>query len=157
MESRLGFASKCSKELRTALIFSLGCILFPFQESSLGFAEFAWFWMVSFSLFLINCISVSEWEWSEDEKRGCLSWLQSKPVLLKNLTRGKYAFALLVGLSLLIDGMESGLLTFALCVSTFVILIDSFLSDNQEKREAIDLGYWVLPLALVGFEYVLGI
>ena len=30
--------------------------------------------------------------------------------------------------------------------SLSVFLIDSFLSDNQEKREAIDLGYWVLPL-----------
>lgn len=157
MESRLGFASKCSKEFRTAFIFSLGCILFPFSESSLGFAEFAWFWLVSFSLFLINCVCVSEWEWSEDKKRGCLSWLQSKPVLLKNLSKGKYAFALLAGVGLLIDGLDRSLLTYALCVSAFVILIDSFLSDNQEKREAIDLGYWVLPLALVGFEYVLRI
>ena len=157
MESRIGFASKCSKEFRTAFIFSLGCILFPFQESSLGFAEFAWFWLFSFSLFLINCICVSEWEWSEDEKRGCLTWLQSKPVLLKTLANGKYLLALLAGIGILIDGLERSLFIYAFFVSVFVILIDSCLSDNQDKREAIDLGYWVLPFAMVGFEYVLRI
>ena len=78
-------------------------------------------------------------------------------MLLKNLSKGKYAFALLAGVGLLIDGLDRSLLTYTLCVSAFVILIDSFLSENKEKREAIDFGYWVLPLALVGFEYVLGI
>ena len=44
-----------------------------------------------------------------------------------------------------------------LWVTLFVISLDFFLSDEQDKRGVIDLGYWILPFILLGTEYVHGI
>ena len=156
-EARFGFASSCTKEFRTACILSLGCLFFPFYESALGFQELLWCWVLPFCLFLINCLSVSKWEWFEDKKRNRLSWLQKRPGCLKTLVMGKYPFAVVVGILLLIHGLEINLFMHALCVTSFVIFLDFFLSDEQDKREAIDLGYWIIPLTLIGIEDVLGL
>ena len=153
-EARFGFASSWTKEFRTACIFSLGCLFFPFYETDLGFQELSWCWVLTFCLFLINCVSVSKWEWFEDEKRNRLSWLQMRPGYLKALAMGKYPFAMFVGTLLLMNGLEINLFMHALCVTIFVIFLDFYLSDDQYKREAIDLGYWIIPLALIGIEDV---
>ena len=156
-EARFGFASSWTKEFRTACILLLGCLFFPFYETDLGFQELSWCWVLPFCLFLINCLSVSKWEWVEDEKRNRLSWLQMRPGYLKALSMGKYPFAVIVGILLLVDGFEINLFMHALCVTTFVIFLDFFLPDDQDKREAIDLGYWIIPLALIGIEDALGL
>ncbi len=156
-ETRFGFASRCSKELRTALILSLGCLFFPAYESSRAWGELSLCWILLFVLFFINCISVSKWEWFKDEKRGSLSCLQKKPEFLKALAMGKYPFALITLIVILINGAEPNLILHALWITLFVISLDFFLMDEEDKRGMIDLGYWIVPLALLGTEYVYGI
>lgn len=156
-ETRFGFASPCTKEFRTAFILSLGCLFFPAYESSRAFGELSLCWILLFGLFFINCISVSKWEWFKDEKRGNLSSLQKKPEFLKVLAIGKYPFALIILIVIQRNGAEPNLSIHVLWVTLFVISLDFFLSDEEDKRGMIDLGYWVLPLTLLGAEYVHGI
>ena len=156
-ETRFGFASRCTKELRTALILSLGCMFFPAYESSRAWGELSLCWILLFVLFFINCISVSKWEWFKDEKRGSLSCLQKNPEFLKALAMGKYPFALIILIVILINGAEPNLILHALWITLFVISLDFFLMDEEDKRGMIDLGYWIVPLALLGTEYVYGI
>jgi hypothetical protein len=99
---------------------------------------------------------VSKWEWFKDEKRGSLSSLQKKPQFLKTLAMGKYPFALIIFVFVLKNRMEINISMYVLWVALFVISLDFFLSDEEKKREAIDLGYWILPLTLVGIEHVNG-
>ena len=155
-EDSLGFASSCTKEFRTACILSLGCLFFPYYETDLGFQELLWCWLILFCLFLINCLCVSKWEWFEDERRNRLSWLQKRPAFLNTLAMGKYPFAVVVVILFLMDGLEINLFMHALSVTSFVIFLDLFSSDEQDKRELIDLGYWVIPLLLIGIEDVFG-
>ena len=156
-EARFGFASSCTKEFRTACILSLGCLFFPFYETDLGFQELLCCWLILFCLFLINCLCVSKWEWFEDESRNRLSWLQKRPECLKKLAMGKYPFAVVVVILFLMDGLDINLFMHALSVTSFVLFLDFFSSDEQGKREAIDLGYWIIPLTLIGIEDVLGL
>jgi hypothetical protein len=156
-ESRFGFASPCTKEFRTAFILSLGCLFFPAYESSRDWGELSLCGILLFGLFFINCISVSKWEWFKDEKRGSLSSLQKKPEFLKTLAIGKYPFALILLIFILKNGAEPNLSIHVLWVTLFVISLDFFLSDEQDKRGVIDLGYWILPFILLGTEYVHGI
>ena len=156
LETRFGFASLCTKELRTAFILSLGCLFFPAYESSRALEELSLCWVLLFGLFFINCISVSKWEWFKDDKRGSLSSLQKKPQFLKTLAMGKYPFALIIFVFVLKNGMEINISMYVLWIALFVISLDFFLSDEEKKREAIDLGYWILPLTLVGIEHVNG-
>ena len=69
---------------------------------------------------------------------------------------GKYPFAVVVVILFLMDGLEINLFMHALSVTSFVIFLDLFSSDEQDKRELIDLGYWVIPLLLIGIEDVFG-
>ena len=100
---------------------------------------------------------MSKWEWFKDEKRGSLSCLQKKPEFLKALAMGKYPFALVILIVILINGAEPNLILHALWITLFVISLDFFLMDEEDKRGMIDLGYWIVPLALLGTEYVYGI
>jgi len=100
---------------------------------------------------------VSKWEWFKDEKRGSLSCLQKKPQFLKALAIGKYPFALIILFVILINGTQPNLCMHVLWVTLFVISLDFFLMDEEGKRGVIDLGYWILPLTLLGIEYVRGI
>ena len=153
-ESRYGFASKCAKEFRTASIFSLGCVFFPFYETPLEGRELLSYWLVPFVLFLINCLCVSQWEWREDEKRENLSWLQKRPEFLRTLIWAKYPCVVLCGLIACRYGMAGNLFMHAFCILSSVILIDRLLAGNQGKREVIDWIYWLLPLTLLGMENV---
>jgi hypothetical protein len=157
VETLFGFASPCTKEFRTAFILSLGCLFFPAYESSRAWGELSLCWILLFILFFINCISVSKWEWFKDEKRGSLSCLQKKPEFLKALAIGKYPFALIILIVILRNGAEPNLSMHVLSVTLFVISLDFFLLDEEDKRGVIDLGYWILPLTLLGAEYVCGI
>ena len=51
--------------------------------------------------------------------------------------------------------LEIFLLIHALTILAFVLWLEeiSFLAED-DKRKAIDLGYWILPLFLLGLQYV---
>ena len=83
--------------------------------------------------------------------------MQKKPEFLKTLAIGKYPFALILLIFILKNGAEPNLSIHVLWVTLFVISLDFFLSDEQDKRGVIDLGYWILPFILLGTEYVHGI
>ena len=70
---------------------------------------------------------------------------------------GKYPFAVVVVILFLMDFLDITLFIHALPVTSFVLFLDFFSSDEQGKREAIDLGYWIIPLTLIGIEDVLGL
>ena len=156
-EARLGFASPCAKEIRTAGILSLGCCFFPAYETTIGLDQVACHWAVLFSLFLVNCLAVSRWDWPEDEKRGRLSFFQQSPKMLGLSVWVKYSLAVLFGLVILARGVEANLWMHALWACVFVISLDFLPLEEQHKREAIDLGYWILPLCLIGLGNVVGI
>ena len=157
MESRKGAFLPFPKEVRTACILSLGCVLFPACLSKDAFPEILFFTVLLFLAFFMNCLYVSKWEWIEDKKRNRLSWLQKRPGYLKTLAMVKYPLAVIVGILLLLVGLEINLFMHAFCVTLFVIFLDFFLSEDQDKREAIDLGYCIIPLTLLGIEDVLGL
>lgn len=154
LENSLGSSSLFSKEYRTSFILSLGCLFFPAYESSGPLIELMLCWLVLFFLFFINCLSVSKWEWVKDEARASLSSLQKKPELLKAFSSLKYLIALILLIVVLRDGGGLSISMHMLWVISFVILLDFFCSSADGKRELIDLGYWFLPLTLLGIEYV---
>jgi len=156
-ESHSGIPSPIFKELRTAGIFALGCFFFPAYESSPEAAKSSMTIVVLFYLLFINCLSVSRWELAKDDRRGSLSFLQRTPKLLTAFSQTKYFVALALVL-VLATGMniflETFLLAHALTIVVFVLLLDeiSFL-DEDNKRKAIDQGYWILPLLLLSLDH----
>ncbi len=157
-ESRTGIPSPVFKELRTAAIFALGCFFFPAYESYSDVSKSSMTLFVVFYLLFINCLSVSRWELANDERNGSVTFLQRSPKLLTALSRTTFFALLALGL-VLVAGigitLEIFLLTHALTILVFVLWLDGVSSlDQDDKRKAIDLGYWILPLFLSGMEYV---
>ena len=157
-ESRTGSPFPVFKELRTAAIFALGCFFFPAYESFPGVSQSSMTLAVVFYLLFINCLSTSRWELVNDDRNGSLSFLQRSPKLLSTLSGTPFFAVLVLGL-ILVSGigicLEIFLLTHALTILVFVLWLEevSFLAED-DKRKAIDLGYWILPLFLSGFEHV---
>ena len=157
-ESRTGMPFPVFKELRTAAIFALGCFFFPAYESFQDVSKSSMTLAVVFYLLFINCLSTSRWELVNDDRNGSLSFLQRSPKLLTALSGTTFFAVLALGL-ILVSGigicLEIFLLTHALTILVFVLWLDevSFLAED-DKRKAIDLGYWILPLFLTGLEHV---
>ena len=157
-ESCTGMPSPVFKELRTAAIFALGCFFFPAYESFQDVSKSSMTLAVVFYLLFINCLSTSRWELVNDERSGSLSFLQRSPRLLAVLS-GTTFFAVLILAVVLVFGLgmylEIFLLIHALTILAFVLWLEeiSFLAED-DKRKAIDLGYWILPLFLLGLQYV---
>ena len=157
-ENRTGIPSPLFKEFRTASIFTMGLFFFPAFESSWDFTKFSITLSLVFYPIFINCLSVSRWEYANDQRNGSLSFLQKSPKLLAFFlkTSSFVAFALsLILLSGCFGYRQNFLLILVLSILVFVFLLEeiSFLVED-DKRKAIDFGYWFIPIFLSGFEYV---
>ena len=154
MESRKGAFLPCPKEVRTACILSLGCVLFPACLSKDAFPEILFFTVLLFLAFFMNCLYVSKWELHKDRDRGRLSCLQTKENLMKWLPRVScFAFLVLVMVALG-RGMMPHLIPQVFLVFLFVATLENLVKDDDHKRQAVDQGYWILPLALLGIVHV---
>ena len=154
LESRKGVFLPCPKEVRTACILSLGCVLFPACLSKDAFPEILFFTVLLFLAFFMNCLYVSKWELHKDRDRGRLSCLQTKENLMKWLPRVSWFAFLLLVMVALGQGMMPHLVPQVFLVFLFVATLERLVKDDDHKRQAVDQGYWILPLALLGIVHV---
>ena len=148
-EMNLGKASYLFKELRTALILALGCVLFPIFERSMDTSGIAVFFFSLTYIFLLNCLFVSRWEQSKDRKRGRLSIIQQNPRLLEFLLSSKNIFSFFFFFLWLTNSHAINFFAFVFLVVVFVITLDFLTFREDEKRQLIDHVYWLVPLLLV--------
>ena len=154
MESRKGVFLSCPKEVRTACILSLGCVFFPAYLSTNAFPEILLFTNLLFLAFFMNCLYVSKWELHKDRDRGRLSFLQKKIKLMKWLPRVSCFAVLVLVLIALAQGMVPHLIPHVFLVLLFVATLERLVKDDDHKRLAVDQGYWILPLVLLGIGHV---
>jgi len=147
-EMKLGKPSYLVKELRTALILALGCMLFPILERSMDTSGIAVYFFSLTYIFLLNCLFISRWEQSKDRKRGRLSIIQQNSRLLELLLSSKNIFSLFFCCLWLKNDHMINFFAFVFVVVVFVITLDFLTIGEDEKRQLIDLGYWLVPLLL---------
>ena len=54
----------------------------------------------------------------------------------------------------LAQGMVPHLIPHVFLVLLFVATLERLVKDDDHKRQAVDQGYWILPLALLGIVHV---
>lgn len=152
-EMTSGRLSFLAKEVRTSAILSWGCMLFPMFETSTNPHDTLVYFISLLLVFFANCLYVSEWERLFDFYRGRLTIIQKNPGFLNGLIKGNYLFLLISGCLWFIGDSPINFFTYVFWVLIFAMCLNLLSMENDKKRNAIDLGYWFVPLILLLIEH----
>lgn len=139
------------KDFRTALILSIGCVLYPFLNSNCGTIVHLLVPICLFGIFFGNCKLVKLWEWnlvSRDFNKHSFAFAH----LLKFL----YILLLLSGIYFLKNFKNLELFFISFVLNVFALRVFYISKSNFENRRILmDQVFWIIPCIIFLFSLCL--